>query len=273
MPVITNWITGSDIELETPDRDPLDFSFAHAGIISPGDPEMISELPDGSTAIVRLRGELTKYDTLCRYGAMSYANLIRSLAMSKNIKNMVLDIDGPGGAVNGIAPILEAMNLFRRSGKSIGAHVDMAASAHYYLAVHADQVFLDNAVYSQVGSIGTMMQFADPKGYYEKNGIKIHTIYAPQSTHKNQEWEKALDGDYEPMKNNLLGPLAEKFQNAVRNARGSRLDESVDGILNGKMFFAEDAIRVGLADGMATLDEAVERVTDLAVINSFMNTN
>lgn len=268
LPMIASWLQGIDVRLE--EKPKLEISMAYAGKISPGAPEDIAEFPDGSVAIVNLKGEMTKYDGWCNYGATSIANLIRSLAVSKNIAGVVVDIDGPGGAVNAISPLVEAIQFFQSSGKPIIGHADLMASAHYYVGIYLDRVDADNKIYSRFGSIGTMIQFADFRGSYEKEGIKIHTVYADQSTHKNLEFEKAQDGEYEPMKKNVLNPLAANFQNAVRERRAGKLDEKAEGILNGAMFFAEDAVKYGLVDGFSSLGDSIQRVIDMTEVRRFM---
>lgn len=269
LPVIASWLQGETVEFE--ERGEFMVGAFSAGRVSPGTIEDIEEFPDDTVALVNLKGELTKYDGWCHYGANSIAGVINTLALSKNISGLVLDVDGPGGSVNAIAPLLQSMQFFRGMGKPIGVHADLMASAHYYIGAHADFIMMDNEIYSQAGSIGTMIQFADYTEYFENKGIKIHTIYAPESTHKNQEFEKALEGDYTLMKERVLSPLAKKFQEAVRKARAGKVNEKVDGILAGAMFFAGEAVEHGLADSIGTLGEALQKVSDLGVINKYMS--
>ena len=268
LPMVANWLLGKDVHFE--EKEPLEIQMAYAGKISPGAPEDIEEMPDNTVAIVNLKGEMTKYDGLCNYGALSISNLIKHLGVSKNISGIVLDIDGPGGSVNAIAPLLEAMKFVDMQGKPVVVHGDMVASAHLYVAVHGTHFMLDNEIASQAGSVGTLIQFADYTQYWEEKGIKLHTIYAPESTHKNREFEDALKGDYKGMQSNVLSPLAQKFQQAVREQRAGKLDEKAEGILNGAMFWGGDAVKYGLADSIGTLGDAIQRVFDLKEIWKFM---
>ena len=121
-----------------------------------------------------------------------------------------------------------------------------------------------NAISSEFGSIGVMMQFPDYAKYYEKEGIKVHTIYSNLSTYKNAPFEAAKKGEYESIKAEELDPLARKFQANVRAKRAGKLDENVEGILSGKVFYAEDALKNGLIDSIGTLDRAVSRVREIA---------
>lgn len=270
LPVVASWLLGEAVTFEEKDRLGVMMATA-AGVISPGYPEDIAEFPEGSVAIVNLRGELTKYDGLCNFGAMSIANLMRLLGVSKNISGVVLDIDGPGGAVNAIAPVLDAIKFVQGQGKPVVVHGDLVASAHLYIAVYGDHFMLDNRIGSRAGSIGTLIQFTDYREYWKQLGVTIRTIYAPESTHKNQEYEKMLEGDDEPMKQQMLSPLARNFQEAVKLQRGGKLNLKAEGILNGAMFWAQDAVDNGLADSIGTLGDAIQRVLDLVEIRKFMS--
>jgi ClpP class serine protease len=50
----------------------------------------------------------------------------------------------------------------------------------------------------------------------------------------------------------------------VRENRAGKIDIKQKGILNGKMFYADDAVRFGLADGIGNFNYALERATQLA---------
>jgi ClpP class serine protease len=289
LPIVANWLRGIETTFDekgvleygivggmglgdhigSPQRSPL--RMVSAGKIGPGDQESIADFPDGSVAIINLKGELTKYDGLCNYGAVSISNLTKAVGASKNISGVVMDVDGPGGAVNAISTMIEAIQFVQSMGKPVVVHGDLVASAHLYVAVYADHFMVDNTIGSRVGSIGTLIQFADYTEYFKKEGISLRTIYAPESTHKNLEFEKAKEGDDEPMKNNVLSPLAKGFQNAVIQQRQGKLNDKVEGILNGSMFWGEDAVKYGLADSIGTLGDAIQRVLDLVEIRKFMS--
>jgi protease-4 len=108
------------------------------------------------------------------------------------------------------------------------------------------------------------MSFADVRPMWEARGVKFHTIYAPESDHKNLPWEKALEGKYDLIKDEELSPLAKRFQKAVRENRQGKVDITKKGILNGKMYFANEAIKVGLADELGNREYAIKRAVELA---------
>jgi len=219
--------------------------------------------PDGSVAVIALRGDMLKEGTMCSYGTEEIAAALREAADSPKIIGVRLDIDSGGGAVDAIAPMLDAIRYAQSLNKPVVASCDLCASAAYYVACHCNEIVADNAISAEFGSIGVMIQFPDYAKYYEQKGIKIHTIYSDLSNYKNAPFEAALKGDYKSIKEETLNPLAREFQQAVKTHR-RQLDAQVDGILAGRMFFAAEAKRVGLIDAIGDRDMATQEVRRLS---------
>jgi protease-4 len=215
-------------------------------------------------AIIPLRGTMIKYGTMCSYGADEIAAAIDEAAANKKVTGIVLDIDSGGGAVDAVAPLVDAIRRAKAARKPVVACCDLCASAAYWTACECNEIMAANSISSEFGSIGVMMSFPDYAKYYEKEGIKVHTIYSNLSTYKNAPFEAAKLGKYDDIKTEELDPLARKFQANVRAKRAGKLNEDIEGILSGKVFYAEDALKHGLIDSIGTLDRAVERVRELA---------
>lgn len=228
------------------------------------------DAPKGSTAIIPLKGSMLKYGTLCSYGTEEVAAAIYHATAHDNISAIVLDIDSGGGAVDAVAPIVQAIRTAQAAGLPVVAKVDMACSAAYWAASACDTIIADNEISATIGSIGVMMSFWDVKGYYEQKGYKLHTVYAPQSDHKNAAFEKALKGDYDQLQQEELEPLAINFQNAVKENRAGKLDLTAVGLLNGKAYYAHGAHRVGLIDEIGTRETAFRRAQELVLRNEFL---
>lgn len=233
-----------------------------------------SEAPAGSTAIIPVHGTMLKYGTYCNYGTVEYAELIREAADFPNISSVLLDIDSGGGAVDGIAPLVDAILYARGKGKAVVAHADLCASAAYYVASYCNEIIAANCISSEFGSIGVMMSFPDYAKYYEAAGIKVHTIYSNLSDYKNAPFEAAKKGDYATIRDEELDPLARDFQANVKKNRGNCLKLETEGLLRGRMFYAESAQQVGLIDGIGTQDYAVQRCREInteMTINNYIN--
>lgn len=234
-----------------------------------------ADAPEGSTAVIPLRGTMLKYGTMCSYGTTEIASVIREAADSKNISSIVLDIDSGGGSVDAIAPLADAIRQAQSARKAVVASCSLCASAAYYVASYCNEILADNDIDAEFGSIGVMMSFADYAKYYENEGIKVHTIYSNLSDYKNAPFEAAKKGEYDKIRDEELDPLARDFQENVKRNRGARLKLDTEGLLRGRMFYARDAVAAGLADAVGTLEQAAARSRDLSAqmcVEDYMRT-
>lgn len=246
---------------EMKDRAPLPVAFIGAG--SSG--SEFDKAPNGSTAIIPLKGTMLKYGTLCTYGTQEIAAALLEAAEHKNIGSIVLDIDSGGGAVDAVAPMVEAIRKIKSEfGKPVVASCDLCASAAMWTASECDQIVANNNISASFGSIGVMMSFMDVKPFYEKMGVKFHVIEADESDWKNRAFKLALEGKYEEIKSEMLSPLAIKFQDTIKANRGEKLKTETPGILNGRMFFAEKALEYGLIDKVGSMQAAIQTARDIA---------
>lgn len=237
--------------------------------------------PKDSTAVIPVKGTMLKYGTMCSYGTEEIAAIVYEAASHRNINSIVLDIDSGGGAVDAVAPLVQSIMHARAQGKPVVASADLAASAAYWTASACTKIVANNSISAEFGSIGVMMSFMDVVPAYEELGYKFHTIYAPESDHKNLPFEKALKGEYDLIKQEELSPLAIGFQNAVKANRKGKLNLEVKGILAGRMFFADNqkdaslnAKQVGLIDEVGSMDTALQIARDLAksaFVNQYVN--
>jgi len=216
------------------------------------------QIPGGSIAVIPIRSEIMKYDVPCgARGSMSIISDIKAADENSNISSILLVIDSPGGQVSGTDLLVEAI---KGASKPIVAFVEgVAASAAYWIASAADKIIASSTL-DRVGSIGTMLFFADLKPYYEKEGVKFHEFYATASVDKNKEFNQILDGNYEPYQKSALDKINTKFMTDVKANRPG-LDEST---LTGKMYFAEEAISLGLIDDIGSIEFAIQSCTELS---------
>lgn len=222
------------------------------------------EAPAGSVAIIPIKGTMLKYGTMCDYGTEELAAVMLEAGSHKNISAIVTDNDSGGGSVDSVPPLVHAMRMVRAMGKPIVASMDLSCSANYWPATEADYMVLDNDISAEVGSVGVMMSFHDVQPMYEEMGVKFHTIYSNLSGDKNQAFEEALKGNYDLIKEESLDPLARMFQEAIKKNRAGKINLSVPGILSGKTFYAQDALKHGLVDRIGNKMTAVDIALSLS---------
>lgn len=219
-----------------------------------GDTELPETVEQDSIAVIPLLGPIMKYDSWCETGTQTKAKQLLTADADPRIRGSIILTDSPGGE----ALATEVMhNAIKKCEKMVVGVVDgMMASAAVWIVSGTDHIFL-NGETCLVGSIGTMITLADFRSYYEKEGIKIHDIYADDSTDKNKEWRDAVDGKYDLMKQRLLNPLNDLFKNTVINNRASLNKENT---LTGKVFLSKEAIANGLADEIGGMQSAIDYI-------------
>lgn len=203
------------------------------------------EAPEDSVAIIDLSGVIEKHDQNCGpAGMITKSSILQRCYNNDKIKGIVLNIDSGGGSGLGMRLFAETMT---KRNKPIVAFVsDMAASAAYGIASGAD-IIVANSEYARVGSIGTYMTVVSYAEKLKKEGIDIVEVYATASKDKNKDLHDALKGDTKALQD-TADIYNEMFLSMVENNREGKLskDRSVWG--TGKMYFAPDALELGLID-------------------------
>lgn len=215
--------------------------------------------PENSVAIISLQGAITKYDYCGSAGTLTKLSLLQRCMRNSNIIGVVLDMDSGGG--DGSATQLLASAIYNAPKPVVGFVQGMAASACYWIGSACKEIVIDSKT-TELGSIGAYVPMTDFTKYWEKLGIKDWRIYAPQSKLKNKPIEDALKGDESAMKEDLE-KYVDFFIRDVQLYRGSRLG-SDPRIMQGAMFYCDEAISLGLADHEGDLAFAISRVRDLA---------
>lgn len=216
--------------------------------------------PKGSVAVVDMIGPVMKYGDWCTYGADEIVNALYFADKHPNVIATVFNQDGPGGGVNAIAPFID---FGKNKTKPVVGLADQCCSLHFWaLCAVADHRMASNNISAEFGSVGIVASFADNRAYLEKLGYKFHEIYPEESKHKNEAFRLALEGKYDMITKEHLSPLAIKFQDFVRNSSPNLKEET--GVLTGKTFGADDALKYGMINSIGNLDQAINRATVLS---------
>jgi len=207
------------------------------------------DIPPNSIAIIRLQGALMKNDYCGDPGMQTIGNYIKQADKHENITKIILHVDSPGGTVDGTEDLA---NIIKGIETPIEALVDgMACSAGIWISSACDKLWAMND-FAEVGSVGVLLSFADVQPYYEKMGVKFHTITASTSPDKRKQFNELLAGNYENYIKEVLNPLDERFMETIRQNRPGVKEEH----LSGKVFFAKDVIG-SFVDGIKTLDQLI----------------
>lgn len=217
--------------------------------------------PKNSIAVISVKGPLMKDDQYCGpIGMSTIGQIIKSADAHHNIDGIVLHIDSPGGTVDGTETLAD---IVKGTKKPIISFVDgLMASAALWIGSSADEIIASTDT-DEVGSVGVLMSFADIQPYWEKKGVKFHTITASTSPDKVKTWEDLRAGKYDEYIKDFLDPFDEKFMNTIRKNRPGVEDKH----LTGKIFFARDVMGV-FVDSIGTLEDAILRASNLSSSDS-----
>lgn len=268
-PMIEELIKGNRIDFKSTyqsDSSALSILDVTGKPIIPVDGQTL-EIPKNSIAQVKMIGEVVKYGDLCVTGADEIAEQLYAADSYKNVDATIFKVDGPGGSVKAIGPLME---FAKNKTKPVIGLADDALSLHYWALVGVcDYIIADNDISSRFGSVGVVSSFMDNKDALEKLGYKFHEIYPNESEHKNLAFRLAREGKYDMIKEENLTPLAIKFQEAVKANRPNL--KTATGVLTGKVFYADEALDLGMIDAIGDINLAMEMARKLSFKNNIKN--
>jgi protease-4 len=207
------------------------------------------------TALVELRGEIGA-DT--EANAEALVGALKNAFEDASAQAVVLRINSPGGSPvqSGIVND-EIKRLKAKHHKKVYAVVEeVCASGAYYIAVAADEIYVDKA--SVVGSIGVLMDGFGFTGLMDKLGVERRLLTAGEN--------KAMLDPFSPVNEKharlakaMIEQIHQQFIAVVKEGRGARLKETPE-TFSGLYWNGEEAVKLGLADAMGNLDYVAREV-------------
>ena len=242
------------------DQQKINIAVSGAALASDIEENPFKDFAPGTVLILPIIGVMLKYSDWWSYGIDYIADLLRQADSAENVAGTILLMNTPGGSTQSLIRIEEALRL--RTKPCVAVVDGMCCSCGVYVASFADKVVATNRM-CEIGSIGCYMRLRDDSKAMEQYGYKFIDVYPPESSYKNKGVREALDDKPQWLIDETLSPFAQHFQNIIRQNRPN-LDEKVEGIIEGRDFYAYDAKANGLIDDIITLDAAVELVVSLS---------
>lgn len=175
---------------------------------------------------------------------------INSALDDESVKDLLLDIDSPGGSSDGIAEMADAI-FAARGEKPITAYADgMMASAAYWLGSAADKVYASQD--AAVGSIGVYAVLRDWSVYEHNLGVKTNIIKAGKYKASGHP-SKPMSEDDKAVIQEEVDDIFGLFTTAIARNRGFTAEETAK-VATGRVFIAQKAQDLGLIDGITTLE-------------------
>ena len=206
-------------------------------------------------AVVEIKGEIAA-------GADASAEFVnaalRAAFEDEGAKAVVLLINSPGGSpVQAGMMNDEILRLKAKHKKPVYAVVEeTCASAAYYIAVSADQIFVDKA--SIVGSIGVLMDGFGFTGLMDKLGVERRLLTAGENKGFLDPFSAQSDKQ-RAFAQTMLNQIHQQFIDVVKAGRGKRLKETPE-MFSGLFWTGQQAIELGLADQLGTLEYVAREI-------------
>jgi protease IV len=224
-------------------------------VFKPGSSGVGKDMASEHTAVVEIKGEIAS-------GAEASSELLvpalRAAFEDDGAKAVVLLINSPGGSPVQAGMLNdEIVRLKTLHQKPVYAVVEeTCASAAYYIAVAADEIYVDKA--SIVGSIGVLMDSFGFTGLMEKLGVERRLMTAGE----NKGFLDPFSPQTEKQRafaQGMLNQIHTQFIDTVKKGRGKKLKETPE-MFSGLFWSGQQAIELGLADQLGSLDYVAREV-------------
>ncbi|MDZ4678242.1 MAG: signal peptide peptidase SppA [Oligoflexia bacterium] len=181
----------------------------------------------------------------------------------EDVKAIVIRLDSPGGVVGPSQEIYDEILRTREMGKHVVASLgSVAASGAYYIAVACEKIVTNPGTIT--GSIGVIMEFANLSRLYDWAKIERYVVKSGSFKDIGNEY-RSMTPPERAVIQDMIDNVHNQFRQAVVKGRKMKVEE-VNKFADGRIFSGEQAVKVGMADSLGGLHEAVELAGKLAGI-------
>lgn len=171
---------------------------------------------------------------------------------AKGVQAVVLKINSPGGSPVQAGLIYDEIRRLRALHEDVPVYAvagDLCASAAYYIASAADEIYVDKA--SMVGSIGVLLNSFGFTGTMERFGVE-RRLYTAGENKDFLDPFSPEEADQVAHVQSMLDDIHQQFIEAVKNGRGDRLADKPE-IFSGLIWTGRQAKSLGLVDGLGSV--------------------
>lgn len=202
------------------------------------------------TAVVEIEGPIAGDSDA---SAEHIVAAMRSAFEDAASKGVVLLINSPGGSPVQAGIIHDEIKRLRaKHNKPVYAVVEEScASAAYYIAAAADEIFVDKA--SLVGSIGVLMDGFGFTGTMEKLGVERRLMTSGENKGFLDPFSPVSEAQRAHAQQ-MLDQIHAQFIDVVKKGRGDRLKAETPGLFSGLFWTGQQAVDIGLADKLGSVE-------------------
>lgn len=214
-----------------------------------------TRMAGGSIAVIPVMGLISQRSNLMQQicGGTSVQQLMAALQEAEadnSIDQIALVFDTPGGSVFGIQEAGAEIKRIAAAKPIVGIADSLCASAGYWLMSQCSECFVTPG--GEVGSIGVWQAHEDISKALEMSGEKVTLISAGKFKVEGNPY-----GPLDPAAKDFMQQRTDEyyraFTTAVARGRGVGVDAVRNGMGQGRVLGAQDALSQNMVDGVAPL--------------------
>lgn len=227
------------------------------------DPNPVQTEVIGNVGVIKVTGgTVTNSSWITRWlGIPSYADIqerFLEMADDYSVKAIVLSIDSPGGAAKGVSQLSDFIRAYSNGVKNvIGFNAGSVCSAALWYGTGGVQ--LHSCREGETGSVGAIMVHMEYTEALKMDGVSARVFRSAPY--------KALGNPYEKLEDKAIKDISERimrshnaFVAGLSSNLGLKEDYVGSTIANGKVYGAEDAVKLKMVHSIQTFEQLVARL-------------
>jgi protease-4 len=197
--------------------------------------------------------------------ADDFAQGLNNAYKNTGLKAVIIRINSPGGSPVQAEYIYNALQYYKKKYPEIKIYavcVDMCASAAYYAAVAADEIYASPS--SIVGSIGVTYNGFGFVDLINKIGVSRRLLTAGANKGFLDAFSPSSDYQKEKLQT-ILNSIHQQFISRVKQGRGNRLHIN-DEMFTGLFWSGEQALTLGLIDGFSSSGQLAREKIEIETV-------
>lgn len=212
----------------------------------------------GGIAVLPLYGVVTQRGNLVDQASgpgsastQQFSRALREAIADPAVGQVLIDIDSPGGSVYGVAELAAEIYDARAKKPVVAIANSLAASAAYWIGASADKLYCTPG--GEVGSIGVWMAHEDWSKAREAVGVNTTLVSAGKFKTEGNSYGPLSD-EARAFMQSRVNDYYGAFVKAVAKGRGVPVATVRDGMGQGRVLGADQALAEGMVDGVETFD-------------------